>query len=76
MAELKLAGPGHGFDVTAEKIVDVMKAGMYDTAAMQKSAVHAAISSAALALTIDVLVHRTEQPNHASIDGPVKRKRL
>lgn len=84
MAQIKLAGPfdgaqdrpGYGFDVTSGHIVDMMQAGIWDAAIVQKSAVYAAISSAAQALTIDVLVHRQEQPEHATIKGPSKRKRL
>ena len=76
MAEIKLAGPGYGFDVTSGQIVDMMQAGVWDAAIVQKSAVYAAISSAAQALTIDVLVHRQEQPERAAIKGPSKRKRL
>ena len=76
MADIRLAGPGYGFDVTTEKVVNMIEAGIYDTATMQKSAVYAAVASAALALTIDVLVHRTGQPDHATVDGSGKRKRL
>jgi chaperonin GroEL len=76
MAEIKMAGSGYGFDVISEKVVDMMEAGVWDAAMVQKSAVYAAIASAALALTIDILVHRQEQPEQASIKGPGKRKRL
>jgi len=34
------------------------KAGINDAASVQKAVVHSAVASAALALTIDVLVHR------------------
>jgi chaperonin GroEL len=57
MAEIRLAGPGHGFDVIAKQVVNVEEAGIFDVAAVQKAAVHSAISSAALALTVDVMVH-------------------
>ena len=77
MAEIRLAGKsGYGFDVASEQVVDMMQAGIWDAAVVQKSAVYAAISGAALALTIDVLVHRTEQPDHATIGKPGKRKQL
>jgi chaperonin GroEL len=76
MAEIRLAEPGYGFDVTTEHVVNMIEAGIYDTAATQKAAVHAAVASAALALTIDVLVHRTEQPQHATGNGTGKRKKL
>ncbi len=57
MAEVKLAGPGHGFDVISERVVDIARSGIFDVAAVQKSAVHSAIAGAALALTTDVVIH-------------------
>ena len=56
--------------------MDMAEAGIYDATAVQKAAVYTAISSAAQALTIDVLIHRKEQPEHASIRPPSKRKKL
>lgn len=76
MAEIKLAGPGHGFDVTSGQIVDLAEAGIYDATTVLKQAVFSAIASAGLALTIDVLIHRQQQPEHTSIRPPSKRKRL
>jgi chaperonin GroEL len=58
LAEIKLAGPGYGFDVRSERIVDMAQVGIFDAAAVQKAAVRGAVKSAALALTVDVLVHR------------------
>jgi chaperonin GroEL len=57
MAEVAAAGRGFGFDVAAGQITDMADAGIYDVAAVQKAAVHSAVASAALALTIDVVVH-------------------
>jgi chaperonin GroEL len=76
LAEIRLAGPKHGFDVLQGKVVDTAESGIYDATAVQKAAVYVAISSAAQALTIDVLIHRKEQPEHASIRPPSKRKKL
>lgn len=76
MAEIKLARSGYGFDVTSGQVVDMMGAGIWDAAIVQKSAVYGAITTAALALTIDVLVHRQEQPKHVTIRPPSARKRL
>lgn len=76
MAQIKLAGPGYGFDVVSGQVVEMMQAGICDAAVVQKTAVYNAISSAALALTIDVLVHRNGQAEHATIHTPGKRKRL
>ena len=76
MAEVRLSGNGHGFDVTRGQVVDVMQAGVYDPAVVLKSAVYAAMTTASMALTVDVLIHRLEQPKHASIHVPSKRKQL
>ena len=58
MAEIKRADAGYGFDVRSGQIVDMAKVGIFDAASVQKAAVHSAVASAALALTIDVLIHR------------------
>jgi chaperonin GroEL len=76
MAEVRLAGPGHGFDALTGQVVEVMEAGIYDPAIVLKSAVYAALTTASMALTVDVLIHRTEQPKHASVHVPSKRKQL
>jgi len=76
MAHVKLAGPGHGFDVTTGQVVDMASAGIFDASAVLKAAVYAAIASAGLALSIDVLVHRKQQPTQASAKPPARRKRL
>jgi chaperonin GroEL len=76
MAQINLAGPGYGFDVVSGQVVEMMQAGICDAAVVQKTAIYNAISSAALALTIDVLVHRNGQSEHAAIHVPGKRKRL
>lgn len=58
MAEMKRADAGYGFDVRSGQIVEMAKVGIFDAASVQKAAVHSAVASAALALTIDVLIHR------------------
>ncbi len=62
MAQIRLAGPGHGFDAAAEQVVDMAQAGIFDVAAVQKAVIHSAIASAALALTVDVMVHHKKRP--------------
>jgi chaperonin GroEL (HSP60 family) len=47
-----------GFDVISGKIVDVVEVGILDVASVVKEAVHVAVSSAGLALTTDVILHR------------------
>jgi chaperonin GroEL len=58
IGKINQAGPGFGLDVRSGKIVDMAAAGVIDSAGVLTHAVHAAISSAALALTVDVLVHK------------------
>lgn len=58
MADIKRAGTEFGFDVSQGQVVEMAQAGILDAATVQKAAVRSAVTSAALALTIDVLVHR------------------
>ncbi len=53
---------GHGFDVTSGDFKDLTSAGIVDSAAVVKAALHYAIHSAALALTVDVLIQRANPP--------------
>ena len=62
MADIRRADAAHGFDVRSGQIVDMAEAGIFDATGVQKAAVHSAVSSAALALTVDVLVHKKEPP--------------
>jgi chaperonin GroEL len=58
LADIQTAGPGYGFDVRAGRIVNMAEAGIFDAATVLEMAVHSAISTAAMALTTDVMVHR------------------
>jgi chaperonin GroEL len=69
MARLALAGPGYGYDVISEQIVDMVEAGIFDVAVAQKAAIHAAVTGAALALTTDVLVHHKSVNWYKPRDG-------
>jgi len=64
MGEIKHAGPGCGFDVRSAQVVDVAQAGIFDAASVVREAVYSAVASAALALTVDVLVHH-KKPKEA-----------
>jgi chaperonin GroEL len=57
LGEIRRAGPGCTFDVLQNRIVNAACAGLYDAASVVREAVFSAVSSAALALTIDILVH-------------------
>jgi chaperonin GroEL len=52
------AGEGYGLDVRSGEIVDMAAAGIIDSAGVLLAAVREAVSSAGLALTLDVLVHK------------------
>ncbi len=58
LAEIQHAPAGHGFDASAGKVVDMATAGVFDAASVLREAVLTAVTSAGLALTTDVLVHR------------------
>ncbi len=60
MAKIKLAGPGYGFDVVSGHVVNIAEAGILDVATVLKAAVQGAITSAALALTVEVLIHHKQ----------------
>jgi chaperonin GroEL len=59
---MTLAGPGFGFHLMQAKVVEMDKEGIFDAATVVKAAVLGAIHGAALALTVDVLVHRKNPP--------------
>jgi chaperonin GroEL (HSP60 family) len=59
----KIALDGAGFDVIKGQVVYMRQAGIYDAASVIKAATFSTIHSAALALTVDVLVHRRNPPN-------------
>jgi chaperonin GroEL len=58
MADLQVTPPGHGFDLRSGHFVDMRQAGIIDPARVVKAAVTSAVSSAALLLTTDVLIHK------------------
>jgi len=75
MANVSRQEQNFGFDVRSGETVDMIKAGIVDATAVQKAAVYGAVSSAALALTVEVLVHRPDQTSvMATPVTPAKRK--
>ena len=60
IAELEDQPCGYGIDVRSGSIVDVLEAGIIDVASVTESALRSAVTSAALALTIDVLLHHAQ----------------
>jgi len=60
--QVEQAGQGCVFDVQTGQVVDASQSGIFDVAAVQKEAAFSAIQSAAMALTIDAVVHRKKPP--------------
>ncbi|PLS82668.1 MAG: hypothetical protein CYG59_03405 [Chloroflexi bacterium] len=58
LGQVERAEQGCGFDARSGGIVDMAQAGILDVAAAQKAAIRCAVSGAATALTVDVLVHK------------------
>ena len=62
LSKIEQAGHGYVFDVQTGGIVEASGSGIYDVAAVQKEAAYTAIQGAALALTIDTVIHRKKPP--------------
>ena len=56
LARVERSGSGFGFDVRTGDVVDMLEAGIVDAANVQQAAMHGAITTAALALTVSVTV--------------------
>jgi chaperonin GroEL len=69
LAAIHDAGPGYGYDALEGKVVDMTRAGIVDPAAVLASVAQVAISGAALALTIDTLVHRPHAEASTNPEG-------
>jgi chaperonin GroEL len=55
--KVKALPQGHGLDARALQIVDMSQAGIVDAVLVLKSALEIGVTSAALALTTDVIIH-------------------
>ncbi len=62
MSQVEHAGQGYVFDIQTGQVVEASQSGIFDVAAVQKEAAFSAIQSAAMALTIDAVVHRKKPP--------------
>ena len=62
IADLDAASLGHGVDIRTTSIAPMLQVGICDVASVLKAGVLRAVSSAALALTIDVLLHHENPP--------------
>jgi chaperonin GroEL len=62
MAQIDAAAPGCAFDVKSRQVTSMAGAGVFDSAAVIRQALISAVSSAALGLTTEVLVHLKNPP--------------
>lgn len=69
MAQLSFAEPDSTFDVFAGEVVKLEDSGIYDVASVQKAAMFSAVSTAALALSVDVLVHYEKPREYLPVDS-------
>lgn len=60
MAEVKLAGQGHGYDVRRRQVVSMETTQVVDAASVVTAAAYRAIKTAGLLLTVDVLIHHKD----------------
>ena len=67
MAEVLRKRGCRAMDINTGRVVDVTQAGILDVAAVQKEVVKRAVGAAALALTVDVMVHKKVQREDASL---------
>ncbi len=62
LSQIGAAGRGCGYDLVRHEVVDLAEAGIVDSATVVTEAVSRAVRGAALALTVDVLVHHSRPP--------------
>jgi chaperonin GroEL (HSP60 family) len=70
LSDVEQAGAGFGFDLLTGQVCEMVPAGIVDVATVQKQAVISAVRAAALALSIDVLIHRDDPPMVTEPDAP------
>ncbi len=68
LADIEAAGRGYGFDVRTRRIVNMAEAGILDAASVTRAVVNNAIRTAAMALTMDVIVHRSNPPQSTATE--------
>jgi chaperonin GroEL len=68
LGRLQRERPGIGFDVRRGIMVELVPAGIVDVASVIKGAVHSAVAGAALALTIEAIIHLKKRLSAAEPD--------
>jgi chaperonin GroEL len=69
LSEIKRKGIGWGYDIYANELVEISKAGIWDSAEVVHQAIFSAVHGASLALTLDVLIHRRIRPESLQSTG-------
>jgi chaperonin GroEL len=75
IVQIQQAEPGMGINVNNGQLVSMIHSGVFDAANVQKSAVYAAVASAGLALTVDVIVQHAK-PEKAELPDNKLRKQV
>jgi len=60
--QIDRAGPGFGYDIRQGRVVNLAEAGILDAASVVWEGAYRAIYGAALALTVDTIIHRSNPP--------------
>ena len=76
IAEIEPAGNNFGFDIASGRVVNMMEMGIWDAAEVVEMALYGAVKTAAMALTVDVMVHNPEERGHAPLRTPSPRKKM
>jgi chaperonin GroEL len=61
LARIEVSDIGNGVDARSGEIVDMVAAGVFDSAGVLLEAVRGAVTSAALGITVDTMVHKKRQ---------------
>ena len=76
MSKIEPAGSKYGFDITSGRVVDMMDMGIWDSTEVVELALYGAVKTAAMAVTIDVIVHNPKKQDHSPLRTPSPRKKL
>ena len=76
MAEIESAGSRYGFDIASGRVVDMIEMGIWDATEVVEMALYGAVKTAAMTLTVDVMVHNPEERGPAPLRTPSPRKKM
>jgi chaperonin GroEL len=76
MAEIEAADEPYGFDIASGRVVNMIDMGIWDAAEVVEMALYGAVKTAAMALTIDVMVHNPDERGPVTLRTPSPRKKM